>query len=243
VTAGGDVTYTIAVADHGPRQAIGITVTDTLPPGTTLVSAAGGTCTGTPLVCTMPDLASGDAETLTLVARTSAAGQITNTATVSGTYPDPDASNNTASVTTTVQPVPSPPAAPSADLRLTQRPSPRTLRVNHRVVFRLTIRNAGPDTATGVTLSDRPSRGLRIVAVKGARRCSGSSRVRCTLAPIAAGTSRVVRFVAIARRAGRLHNTASVAASQRDRRRSNNRAVATVRVLPRPAPPRPQFTG
>jgi uncharacterized repeat protein (TIGR01451 family)/CSLREA domain-containing protein len=243
VTAGGDVTYTITVNNRGPQPAAGINVTDALPPGVTLVSFSGsGACAGTPLVCTLPDLGAGAGETLTLVARTSSPGQITNTATVAGAYADPDLSNNTASVTTTVQAAPSPPAPPLADLRLTAHASRSTMRVNDRVVILLSVRNMGPTTATGVTLSNRVPRGLRIVSVRGARRCSGSASMRCSLAAIAAGKTRVVKIVAIAHSRGRLRDSASVAASQHDPRTSNNRAAVTVRALPRPAP-RPRFTG
>ena len=46
ITAGGTVTYTITVTNAGPSPAAGVTVTDAVPPGLTVTSAAAspGTC-------------------------------------------------------------------------------------------------------------------------------------------------------------------------------------------------------
>ena len=45
VTAGSNLTYTLKVTNGGPSTAVDVVVTDTLPAGTTLVSAVGGTGT------------------------------------------------------------------------------------------------------------------------------------------------------------------------------------------------------
>jgi uncharacterized repeat protein (TIGR01451 family) len=77
VTVGENVTYTITVTNNGPGAADGVTVTDALPAGATLVSAnaSQGSCSGTTTVsCSLGSLASGASATVTIVVMTTALG-------------------------------------------------------------------------------------------------------------------------------------------------------------------------
>jgi uncharacterized repeat protein (TIGR01451 family) len=226
---GSPLTYTITVTNNGPQPAAGVTVTDPLPAGVTLKSAS-ASCAGAPLVCHLADLAPGATEALTLVTTAQKAGHVTNAATVNGAYGDPNPANNTASVTTAVR-------RPTADVSVSDRPSRRLLTVGDRVTFTLTVRNHGPDAASGLALTELPASGLRIVSVGGAKKCH---RLRCTLRNLPSGKSLRVRVVAVATASGRQANTVRVKAAQVDPRRSNNRSV--VRVSVRPVP-QPHFTG
>src|SRR5205807_4538036 len=69
VTAGNNLTYTIGVANTGPSDAGAVSLTDKLPAGTSLVTAAPsqGTCSGTTTVtCNLGALANGAAAGVTL---------------------------------------------------------------------------------------------------------------------------------------------------------------------------------
>jgi uncharacterized repeat protein (TIGR01451 family) len=106
---GQPLTYTIVVTNSGPSSAAAVTVTDTLPAGTTLQSSTpSGACTGTTIVtCNAGTLALGASVTFTLtIALPSTAGVITNTAVASASAanPDPNLGNNTATSTITVIP-------------------------------------------------------------------------------------------------------------------------------------------
>ena len=111
VHLGQKLTYTIVVANAGPSAASGVTVRDQLPKNTGFgsVSTTKGTCGPKPhkrvVTCNIGGLASGANATVTILVKPTAKGTITNTATVtSSSPPDPIATNNTATATTTVQP-------------------------------------------------------------------------------------------------------------------------------------------
>jgi uncharacterized repeat protein (TIGR01451 family) len=97
--------YTITVTNHGPEEADAVTVSDPLPPGLAVVSASAsqGSCAAkTPVRCDLGSLANGASATIRLVVRPKAVARISNTATLSAATPDPDTSNNSATVRTSV---------------------------------------------------------------------------------------------------------------------------------------------
>jgi uncharacterized repeat protein (TIGR01451 family) len=110
--AGSNAIYTLTATNSGPQSAAGtITVSDTLPAGLTYVSATGTgwTCgaAGQVVTCTRAGpVTSGTtlpAITLTVAVGAAAAPSVTNTATVaSNTTFDPDATDNSSSVTRAV---------------------------------------------------------------------------------------------------------------------------------------------
>lgn len=110
----GTLTYTLDVENHGPATPAA-TLSDTLPPGATLISAtqtgSSGSCTGTSVItCQWPSL-SGVAQ-VTIVVRATAPGTLTNTAVVSGTASDPNNANNSVTVVTSVNRPPTANAGP-----------------------------------------------------------------------------------------------------------------------------------
>lgn len=116
VTAGAAISYTIVASNAGPDPVIGAAVGDTMPAALTNVSwtcvaSAGSGCgaaSGSGSIATTANLASGGAATFTVNATVSAAatGTLANTATVAAPVGmvDPDAANNSASDSTTIQP-------------------------------------------------------------------------------------------------------------------------------------------
>jgi uncharacterized delta-60 repeat protein/uncharacterized repeat protein (TIGR01451 family) len=103
-----NLTYTLTVTNLGPASATGVTISDVLPPGVSIVSVVpdGFTFDGTTI--TFPNLgslASGSSLTATIIVSPFVGGTITNTATCSSGVTDPFKLNNTASVKTDVQAV------------------------------------------------------------------------------------------------------------------------------------------
>jgi uncharacterized repeat protein (TIGR01451 family) len=113
ILRGTDLTYIIGVTNNGPNTADVITVSDSVPAGTTFVSASttSGSCS-TPAVgassgkvtCTASSLADGAAFTVTMKVKVIAQSgkTLTDKASVSSLVYDPVPANNSATATTTV---------------------------------------------------------------------------------------------------------------------------------------------
>lgn len=138
VLVGGSLTYTLAVSNAGPDTAAGVTVSDTLPAGTSYVSStpSQGTCSGTTTVtCSLGSLVSGGSATVTIVVTANTVGTLTNTASVSSSTSDPNAQNNSSSATTAVEEDEEPPTGYSCgeirgDGRLNTNPDLRYVLYN-----------------------------------------------------------------------------------------------------------------
>lgn len=103
VAVGGTLVYTATITNLGPGDAAGVTLTDTLPSGFTLVGTSGGSCSGAPTVtCALGTVARNASQTITITVRPDKRGTYTNTARVSSQTTDSSSANNTASVTTRV---------------------------------------------------------------------------------------------------------------------------------------------
>ncbi|MBV9492607.1 MAG: DUF11 domain-containing protein [Acidobacteria bacterium] len=104
--AGQPMTFHLTVSNSGPTNANSVVVTDTIPAGTTFVSAipSQGSCAGTTVVtCNLGLVNNGGNATIALTVTPAASGPISNTATVSAApQPDPNPANNSATANVTV---------------------------------------------------------------------------------------------------------------------------------------------
>jgi len=227
VGAGAPLSYTIDVSNLGPDTASSVSVVDTLPAGTTFVSASGtgwscNNVSGT-VTCTLPSLAIGSAPTVTInLVAPIASGDITNSATVSSSVVDPVASNNTASVTTNV--------GPQASLSITKTNAGATP-VNPGQTFSYTIvvTNAGPSPATGTVVSDPTPVGIAFVANSGG--CT--TPFPCNLGTLSAGQSVTITStysIPPSYSGGAISNTATVSAIENDPNVADNSATAVTPV-------------
>ena len=233
VTAGGSTTYSLVVANAGPSDAADLAVTDTLPAGVTFVSASGSgwacTSTGdTSVSCLLPTLATGaTAPAISVVVTApSEATTLTNTASVASTTADPDTTNNTDTATTDV--------SASADVSIVKTGPVRVV-AGGTISYSLTVANAGPSSATDLTVSDVLPSGVTFVSAAGAGwTCThvASTSVTCTLPTLAAKVSAAVITVVVTAPASAtsLTNNASVASATADPDTTNNSDNATTAV-------------
>ena len=157
VVAGNTLAYAIKVTNNGPSNAERVVVTDPTPIGLTFVGNAGD-CS-TPFPCDLGTLAPNTSRTITATYSAASGGtasSFVNTATVTSTTPDPDAANNQATFTTTLN--------RDADVEVTKSISPATALVGDRVTFTITAHNRGPNPATGAEVTDVLPAGLQLVS-------------------------------------------------------------------------------
>jgi uncharacterized repeat protein (TIGR01451 family)/LPXTG-motif cell wall-anchored protein len=233
VTAGGAMSYQLTVANAGPADASGLSVTDTLPPGVTFISATGTgwTCISSgnvSVTCTTPSLANGTtAPVITVVASAPVQpGTALNTATVTATTPDPTPANNTSSVSTTVTAL--------ADLSLLKT-GPATVTAAGSVSYHLTAANAGPSDADSLVVTDTLPAGVTFVSAGGGGwTCSnaGNVTVSCTRLTLAAGASAPVITITVTAPAqsATLDNAASLTSATPDPDLSNNSSSTSTTV-------------
>jgi uncharacterized repeat protein (TIGR01451 family) len=101
------LSYRVTVTNNGPATANNVSLTDTLPSGVTFGSATStvGLCSGTgPVTCAIGSLPVNASAVITIAVTPTTQGQIVNSATATANETDNDASNNTAMITTEIQP-------------------------------------------------------------------------------------------------------------------------------------------
>jgi uncharacterized repeat protein (TIGR01451 family) len=141
-----------------------------------------------------------------------------------------------------VPPPPPPPPAPQIDLSVRKVDAPDPAKLNGQIGYTMLVTNAGPSTATGVTLADPLPAGTSFVSVSTTQgTCSfAGGLVQCSLGTIPAGGSVSVTLVVKATRAGVLTNEVTVVGQEPESNTANNRATAPTLVLTPLLPPKPK---
>lgn len=161
VQPGTTIAYVVTVTNLGPGVASGLSAGLTLPAGLTWQSTT-GTCTTQP-PCAFASLVSGASVTFTatylVAASYTAPNPIHAIATVATASPDPVLANNIRTASTLL---------PSADLAIEKTESFARTSSADPIVFRITVRNLGPDPALNVVVADPTPAGITFVENAGA---------------------------------------------------------------------------
>jgi uncharacterized repeat protein (TIGR01451 family) len=230
VALGSNVTYTLSVTNAGPDLAAGIFVTNTLPTNVTFVSAATPSQgflaqTGSTIIWSVGSLTNLGRASLSFVATALRTGSATNVAVITGDVEDPNAANSRTAIATTI--------TPEADLAVGIVTSPNPVAIGNSFTATITVTNAGPDTAVGISLTNRLPTGLTNVSFTSSLgSCSLSAgQVICNFTRITNGRSAIVTITGRPSRLGAFTNFSAIAVvSPVDRVLSNNTATAITTV-------------
>ena len=178
------------------------------------------------VTCQLGDMANAASATVSIVVTPQSTGVITNSATVDSHTADPVVSNNDASATSNVRPL--------ANLSLTKSDAPDPVLAGQLLTYTLSVANAGPSSAPGVTVTDTLPAGVTFnSATPSQGTCSHSSgTVTCAMGTIANGQGASVAISVTPQNAGSITNQASVSSDNVDLVPGNNSASASTTVNP-----------
>jgi uncharacterized repeat protein (TIGR01451 family) len=231
VSAGGTLTYELAVTNRGPSAATRVVLDDALPAALTVssVSASQGSCqvNGSILHCelgTLTSSASANVTLVTIVLPATADGSVlVNDAEVFAAEPDPAPANNLAAASVSV--------AASADLSIQKTGPAAPVPSRDPVHFELTVRNEGPSAATSVSVVDPLPAGATFDAAGSDPRCIESAgSVTCVIGDLPAGAAAVLGL-SLNAGPGTLVNVAMVTAVTGDPDPSDNTDTASATVF------------
>lgn len=236
VVPGQTLTYTVKVSNLGPSDAQGVILADNVPDtltdvvystddGSTFLPWNGSAVLGMiPAGISMSVLIRG-------TVRSNAAGSIANTAIVSADTPDPSPDNNTDTAE-----IPIDASQERADLSITKTASARTVSRCHKIVYTLTVFNAGPDTARQTAITDHmpDMLGDQMYSLDGGTTWMAWNG-QLQIGDLPAGRSVTVLLSAIVGMCARgcITNTANVSSATEDPVPTNNTDSATVVVVRR----------
>ena len=217
------VTYRVVATNNGPDTAVDVSLTDVLPEGVVHVShtvtkgafdAAAGAWSG------IGDLAKGAKQTLTIKARVTKRGTFTNPADIKATaatdgtgvsrlvgadgVPDwnLDRTNDHAEATLTT--------VPQCDVTISKNVDLPVTRVGRIVKYTIKAHNNGPDTATGVVVTEAVPSGVRLISGVPTVGTFDPATNVWTIGDLTAGENAELQVTARVRRAGKHRNVATI---------------------------------
>ncbi|MCP3998499.1 MAG: DUF11 domain-containing protein, partial [bacterium] len=166
---GDNVTFTITISNAGPNDATGVAISDLIPFGYNTVSniSAGGSLVGPTVTWSGLTVVSGGTTVVTFDAVVaSPPADYANTAEVTASdQMDPDSTPDNDDGDQSEDDEDSADATPQqANLSLAKTVSDSTPNVGDTVTFTVTVSNAGPDDATGVTVADSVPAGYSAIS-------------------------------------------------------------------------------
>lgn len=215
VNVGSNVIFTIDVTNQGPDTATGVRVTDELPIGLALVRATPSQGTYAPSTATwdIGSLTAGATVSLQIEATVLGVGPFTNSAQVSGSDQyDPDSKPNNDNPGEDDQGLASV-SGQLADLSLSKGVNNAQPLYGEIIVYTLTLRNAGPSSATGVVVNDKLPSGLVYLSSTPSQGTYNDTTGDWTIGSVPTDTSVTLDIRAEVRSVTEIRNSAQVSRS------------------------------
>ena len=228
-------TFTLTASNAGPSSSGAVVVTDVLPAGLAYVSSTAATGTvvisGQTVTWTIPNLGSpvGAQSTLSIVVSVNTTAAVSNTATFTQTAFNGSGGHTGSSNTVTLTPT-------YAVIALSKTVSNHSPLVGSDVTYTITVKNEGPGTSEGVSVTDPLPSGLSFVSANESvgqvtTEGAGGTTVAWQVGTLANQASEVLHVVArVTASAGTIVNTAKVVSSTFDPNGQVETAAATATV-------------
>ncbi|MEM6892933.1 MAG: gliding motility-associated C-terminal domain-containing protein [Bacteroidota bacterium] len=209
-----NVVFTLTLVNEGPSDATNVVVADLLPSGYTYVSddSAGTYDSGTGL-WSLPIVAGGTTQVLNITAQVNATGVYTNVAEVIAvTELDPDSTpgNNVSSEDDQDEKLTRPRIL--TDISLTKTVDNINPSVGSNITFTITVRNDGPNAATGLVIEDILASGYTFVGDLPSAGTYNNVTGAWDLASLANGATATLEITATVLPTGEYANTAELIA-------------------------------
>jgi uncharacterized repeat protein (TIGR01451 family) len=244
VNAGDQIGFTVEVENTGAGDATGVTLSDPLPAGSgTGVTWSIDGSVGTPAQFVLSG-ATGS-QTLSLASGTVPAdSDYTVHITAQTSQTECSVYDNTATLTTANAGNPNPASAEEScafrvDLAITKSGSPTTQDLGQgNITWTMVVTNNGPDTDTGVKISDPMPAGNTFVSASSTQgTCTGGAILNCEIGTMAAGAQVTITLVTTPSTTGIQTNTATVSGDKPETNLANNVAMASVEITQPFTPP------
>ena len=231
---GSTLVYTNFITNSGPSTATSAVLTNFLPAGVTFVnvqSSQGTASQGSGIVsASLGSISSNGFATVTITVTTTNLGMFTNNGIVSSAVTDPVITNNSDSVVT--------PVYGFADMSLTLSANTNSIMIRSNVTFTITVSNAGPYAATGVSLANGADISFIFSSVQPNQGLSKSAGgFSLNLGSMAIGSNLAVVATAQVFDDGTFTNTATISANESDPNPTNNSASVVINVADDPQIP------
>jgi uncharacterized repeat protein (TIGR01451 family) len=237
VVLGGNLTYVLDVHNSGPADATGVTVSDVLPQGVTVVSivaSQGGTPVNTSGLITqfLGTIPSGQDATMTIIVTPGSSALLSSTATIIGVDQlNTNDANKSATALNTVSP--SDVAVLSSTI---SNPQPI---VGNPFTITVTFANGGSSDANNFVLADEVPAGLTIVGLsstigtptQSANSSTGGQLVQLNLAQLASGSFGVLTIHVVPTQVLSASNTATASSGNYDPNPSNNVSSVAINTV------------
>ncbi|MBQ6511204.1 hypothetical protein [Methanobrevibacter sp.] len=218
---GDEITWKIVISNNGPSNAYGVKVSDKLPDGLILVRSIlprGSYSNG---VINVGSLGIGENLTYEFICKVNKTGLFTNVANVSGKQYDPDKSNNRDEASVFIN--------SAADLEVIKTVNVTNPNYGEEICWTITVRNNGPDEASGVVVSDLLPDSLAWVSDDGRGKYNRANG-RWTIGNLIPNASVRLNIITRVVATGFTQNNVSVNGSKFDPDLSNNKDDSYINV-------------